>query len=70
MNDQLPHTESDLVLADVKAKPLRGGLRPALTPDSGRVPQAASGTPANNRKQQDSSLYGFRGLPTDPGPGT
>jgi hypothetical protein len=27
MNDQIPHTESDLVLVDIKTQPLRGGLR-------------------------------------------
>jgi hypothetical protein len=38
MNDRIPHTESDLVLVDIKAKPLRGGLRPALTPTPGEFP--------------------------------
>jgi hypothetical protein len=56
----LPHTESDLVLADVKAQPLRGGLRPALTPDSGRARPAASGTvgPNQNNKTQVSTVSG------------
>ena len=62
MNDQPPPTESDLVLADVKAKP--SGWPPASPdPDSGRVPQAASGAPAHNQNNKGSSLYGFRGLP-------
>jgi hypothetical protein len=51
MNDRIPHTESDLVLVDVKAKP--SGWPPAsLDPDSGRVPQATSGKPANNRNNK------------------
>jgi hypothetical protein len=51
-----PHTEPDLVLADVKAKPSGwppGGLRPALTPDSGRTRQATSGSRPYNRKNKD-----------------
>ena len=61
MNDQIPHTESDLVLVDVKAKP--SGWPPAsLDTDSGRAPQAASGTPAHNRnnKTQLSTFDGPR----------
>jgi hypothetical protein len=63
MNDpRLPHTESDPVLVDVKAKP--SGWPPAsLDTDSGRTPQATSGKPAKQAKEQNSSLYGFRGLP-------
>ena len=62
MNDRIPHTESDLVLADVKAKP--SGWPPAsLDPDSGRAPHAASGTAVQQPKQQITSLYSFRGLP-------
>jgi hypothetical protein len=38
MNDRIPHTESDLVLVDIKTQPLRGGLRPALTPTPGEFP--------------------------------
>jgi hypothetical protein len=59
MNDRIPHTESDLVLADVKAKP--SGWPPAsLDPDSGRAPQPASGTPAHNQnnKSQVSTVSG------------
>jgi hypothetical protein len=60
MNDRIPRTELDLVLAGVKAKPLAGW--PAASPDtdSGRAPQAASGRPANNRndKTQVSTVSG------------
>ena len=62
MNDRIPHTESDLVLVDIKAKP--SGWPPAsLDTDSGRAPQATSGKPGQQPKQQISSLFGFRGLP-------
>ncbi len=61
MNDRIPRTESDLVLAGVKAKPLRGGLRPALTPAPGEPRQAASGRPANNRNNKLKSLR-FQGI--------
>jgi hypothetical protein len=61
MNDRIPRTEPDHVLADVKAKP--SGWPPAsLDPGSGRGPQATSGTPATRTTK--SGLYGFRGLPT------
>jgi hypothetical protein len=45
MTDRTPHTESDLVLVDVKAKP--SGWPPAsLDPDSGELPrQSAGGRP-------------------------
>jgi hypothetical protein len=62
MNDQIPHTESDLVLAGVKAKP--SGWPPASL-DTG----LRASSPGNQRetgqqpKQQISSLYGLRGLP-------
>ena len=60
MNDQIPPTKSDLVLVDIKAKPLRGGLRPALTPTPGELCLAASGRPAHNRgnKTQVSTVSG------------
>ena len=62
MNDQPPRTESDLVLADVKAKP--SGWPPAsLDTDSGRTPHAASGRPANNRNNKFKSLR-FEGIAT------
>jgi hypothetical protein len=61
MNDRIPHTESDLVLVDVKAKP--SGWPPAsLDPDSGELPSQPAGA-GQQPKQQFSSLYGFRGLP-------
>jgi hypothetical protein len=62
MNDRIPHTESDLVLVDVKAKP------PGWPPASLDTGLRAS-SPGNQReagqqpKQQISNLYGFRGLP-------
>jgi hypothetical protein len=61
MNDRIPHTESDLVLAGVKAQPLRGGLRTALTPGSGRAPQAASGSRPTDRNNKIKSLR-FQGI--------
>jgi hypothetical protein len=45
MNDRIPRTECDHVLVDVKAKP-SGWPTASLDPDSGRGPQATSGTPA------------------------
>jgi hypothetical protein len=45
MNDRIPRTECDHVLIDVKAKP-SGWPTASLDPDSGRGPQATSGTPA------------------------
>ena len=68
MNDRIPRTESDLVLVDVKAKP--SGWPPAsLDPDSGRAPQAATGTPADNRTTTLKSLR-FQGIASalDPRP--
>ena len=58
MNDRLPRTEPDLVLAGVKAKP--SGWPPAsLDPDSGRGPQAASGSrPTTNQQIQVSTVSG------------
>lgn len=45
MNDRLPRTECGPVLVDVKARP-SGWPAASLDPDSGRGPQATSGTPA------------------------
>ena len=60
MNDRIPHTESDLVLPGVKAEPLRGGLRPALTPAPGELLTQPAGDPSNNRnnKTQVSTVSG------------
>nr|WP_202872938.1 IS3 family transposase [Kribbella capetownensis] len=57
----IPHAEPDLVLAGVEAKPLRGGLRPALTPTPGQPTNAASGNPVNNRTTRLKSLR-FQGI--------
>jgi hypothetical protein len=51
MNDRIPRTERDHVLVDVKAKP-SGWPTASLDPDSGRGPQATSGTPARPENQQ------------------
>ena len=60
MNGRIPHTESDPVLADVKAKP--SGWPPAnLDPGSGRAPQAASGPPAHTETTNLKSLR-FQGI--------
>jgi hypothetical protein len=53
MNDRIPHTETDLVLAGVKAQPLRGGLRPSLDPGLRASSSASQREPANRPKQQD-----------------
>jgi hypothetical protein len=62
MNDRIPRGQRDHVLVDVKAKP-SGWPTASLDPDSGRGPQATSGTPARTREPAISGLYGFRGLP-------
>ena len=60
MNDQIPRTDRDHVLIDVKAKP-SGGPTASLEPDSGRDPRQGSGSgPA---KPEIPGLYGLRGLP-------
>ena len=60
MNDRIPHAEPDHVLVDVKAKAF-GGLRPALTPTPGAVPEQRAG--CRPQDIHNSGLYGFRGLP-------
>jgi hypothetical protein len=65
---RLPRLERGGVLAGVKAKPTRTGLRPGLDPGCGRRPNAAGGSQPKIKKQQDRKpqiwgLYGFRGLP-------
>ena len=50
MKDRIPRTQSDHVLVGVKAKP-SGWPTANLDPDSGRGPQATSGTPANENHQ-------------------
>lgn len=50
MNDRIPLTNPDGVLAGVKAKP-SGWPTASLDPDSGHRPEAMSGTPANTKPQ-------------------
>ena len=54
MNDRISHAEPDHVLVDVKAKAF-GGLRPALTPTPGAVPEQQAGC-----RPQD--IHKFRSL--------
>ena len=54
MNGRIPHTESDRVLVDVKAKPL-GWPTASLDPDTGRGPRAMSGTLAPRDPQNQVS---------------
>ena len=54
MTPGLPRTECDPVLAGVKAKPF-GWPTASLDPDSGRRPNAASGSPAARTKQNQVS---------------
>jgi len=63
MNNPIPHTESDLVLPGVKAKP--SGW-PPTSPD----PDSRTSSPGSQREarapqpnHQIPSLHGFRGLP-------
>ena len=48
----VPTAHDGTVLAGVKAEPLRGGLRPALTPTPGGTSQAAIGTPEQTEQDQ------------------
>jgi hypothetical protein len=61
MTNRLPRTEHDPVLAGVKAKPF-GWPSASPDPDSGRGPDAASGS-ALRTDPANSGLYGCRGLP-------
>jgi hypothetical protein len=54
VNDRISHAEPDHVLVDVKAKAF-GGLRPALTPTPGAVPEQRAGC-----RTQD--IHKFRSL--------
>ena len=54
MNDQIPRTECDHVLVDVKAKP-SGWPSASLDPDSGRRRTATSG-------RQAKEIHKFRSL--------
>ena len=62
MNDRIPRTEHDPVLAGVKATPC-GWPTASLDPGCGRGPKRASGSRPLHESTK-SGLYGFRGLPT------
>jgi len=61
VNDRIPHAEPDHVLVDVKAKAF-GGLRPALTPTPGAVPEQRAGCrPQDIHKFRSLRLQGIAG---------
>jgi hypothetical protein len=61
VNDRISHAEPDHVLVDVKAKAF-GGLRPALTPTPGAVPEQRAGCrPQDIHKFRSLRLQGIAG---------
>ena len=49
----VPTAQDGVVLTGIKAEPLRGGLRPALTPAPGATNQAAIGTTEQTEHSQN-----------------
>jgi hypothetical protein len=56
MTNGLPRTQHGLVLAGVKATPLRDGLRPALTPAPGEAQSHRAGAQPTTRSTNLKSL--------------